>query len=472
MNNETMYNMLTAGKFKGRTRITLEDVRNGHRDVFEDHNMPTNALPKIFESDYLGCMDFYNLMPLRIMLGGIYLFWSSVSESGENCFPPAQDSNKLSFYAGGTAHSTANPYRGNPNGTATVIDPANGQIKLVWDWAIEGTGQISAAALTHADFGDVGLTPDGTAALQKTYGFEVSGVNAYAPSTFGVGFDETKAVRFPIAIKDNGIGVAVWVSGTTFSEKLVRHPWVKPTLCESAAIGNADNYTVISTRTATLSRTFTSGYTIIAQDSANYYIMERDASTATTLYVNIVSKTDMSVTAQTISIAESLGRPAIAAEILFNGIVSNGFIYWPSGTDSKTFVKIDITTPANSIVLTSTLAGDAKLFAQPIILSNGLVIGRNWLINGDYLYPIAERRTYGDTWETWDEAYPRYKNSPLVHNIPRPHYDTSGWDRRIVSGGVLVPYMATINNLQDAPITKNNNQTMRAEYTVTFTESA
>ena len=58
MNNEMMYNLLRAGKIKGHTRIILEDTK-GHRIIKEDHNMVTNALAKIFESNYHGIVDFH-----------------------------------------------------------------------------------------------------------------------------------------------------------------------------------------------------------------------------------------------------------------------------------------------------------------------------------------------------------------------------------------------------------------------------
>ena len=470
MNNEQMYNMLRAGKFKGHTRITLENVKNGHRTIVEDDNMATNALPKIFESDYNGAMDFYNLMPLKNLLGGVFLFWNALTESADNMFPPAQSVNKLTAHAGQTSNTNADPTRGAPNSIATVEDKANGSIKFVWDWTLEeGNGQISAAALTHKDFGDAGLYPDGTMPLMIAYGSQISGVTYFSEQAYGHDFSEAKAVRYPIAIKDSGLGIAVWVSGTTFTEKSVRHPWVKPTLLEGASVSSGDNYTIISTRTATLSRTFTDGYTVIAQDASNYYVMERDSGTATKLYVNIISKTDMTVTAETINITESLARPALSGAMGFNGIVSNGYIYWQSGSDSKTFVRIDISTPANTDVLSSSLSGDVKLFASPIVMNNGIILGRNWLINGDYVYPVQERRSYGETWETWDETQSTYKNSPLYYTMPRPHYN--GGSRYILTGGVLVPYLATCNNLQSA-VTKSNSETMRVEYTVTFTEGA
>lgn len=467
MNTEKMYNMLRAGKLKGHTRITLEDVRTGHRTIVEDDNMQTNALPKIFESNYNGCEDCYNLMPLKTLIGGVYLFWSPLTESADNMFPPAQDVNKLSFYAGQTAHSTANPYRGNPNGTATVIDAANGQIKFVWDWALEGSGEVSAAALTHQDFGDAGLTPDGSMALAKAFGLTVSGINSFSEQAFGQTYDEAMSKRFPVSIKDTGVGVTVWISGTTFTEKLVRHPWIKPSLIEGPALNDGDNFTILSTRTATLSRTFTSGYTMIAQDDANYYVMERDSQSATTLHVDIVSKTDMSVTTPTISIAENLARTATTRTQINNGIVSGGNIYWISGADAKTFVRIPITNPADAVVLTSTLTENISILSTPVSLSAGLVLGRNYIINGNNVYPVAKRTTL-DWYTDSNDVIANYKNSPMKYTAPLPNQSYS--TRYIVAGGLLVPYLATVNNLQST-VQKTTNQTMRCEYTVTFTEA-
>ena len=470
MKTEQIYNLLRAGKFKGHTRIILEDVRNGHRDIYEDHNMATNALPKIFECNYNGLMDFYNLMPLSDLLGGVYLFWNALTEDADNIFPPSQATNKLSFWAGQTPHSDPTPNRGNPNGSATVVDQANGSIKWVWDWSLEGTGQISAASLTHKDFGDSGLFPDGSLALEKAFGSMIYNMAAYSNdlSTYG-GYSETKCNMRPIAFKDNGLGLCVYINGTSFVENTVRHPWVKPTLIEGAKIFDADNYQVVSTRTATLSRSFSTGYTMIGQDENNYYIMERDSGTATKIYVNTVSKSDFSVSAQAITVTESLARPSLTSMMVNNGIVSDGCIYWISGSDAKTFVRIDMAVPANTIVLTSSLSANIDQSQTPAVLNDGIIVGRNYLINGDYVYPTAarnQRRSDNNDEMLMIDLMANYKNSPLYNQVVTPSNNNYG---RICNGGIIVPYLATVNNLQDV-IVKSNNQTMRCEYTITFTE--
>ena len=470
MNREMMYNLLRAGKIKGHTRIILEDTK-GHRIIKEDHNMVTNALAKIFESNYHGIVDFHAFEPIKQLVGGVYLFWNQLTESADSIYPPSQNQNKLTANAGQTPHYTADPTRGNPNGMATVIDPANGRVKFVWDWSLEqGVGQISAAALTHQNFGDAGLYTSGDLPLAIGNTFEIEGVNRYTQESYGITYPELKALRFPLTITQIGTGLCVWVSGSTFKENTVRHPWVKPSLIEGCPTNSADNYTVLSTRTATLSRSFTEGYTMIAQDDSNYYVMERDSSVATRLYVDVVDKSDMTVTNLTLNITETLARPSAGNGMVNNGIVSGGFIYWVSGADSSTLVRIDMTTPANTVVLSSTVANPLNIKQQPVVLSDELIVGRNFLVNGDYIYPIASRLDSDRTrTNDWIETIAEYNETPFRFSMVNSDMGLSS--RYVVSGGVLVPYLATVNNLAGDPVVKQNNQTMRCEYTLTFTEA-
>lgn len=470
MNREMMYNLLRAGKIKGHTRIILEDTK-GHRIIKEDHNMVTNALAKIFESNYHGIIDFHAFEPIKQLVGGVYLFWNQLTESADSIYPPSQNQNKLTANAGQTPHYTADPTRGNPNGMATVIDPANGRVKFVWDWSLEqGVGQISAAALTHQNFGDAGLYTSGDLPLAIGNTFEIEGVNRYTQESYGITYPELKALRFPLTITQIGTGLCVWVSGSTFKENTVRHPWVKPSLIEGCPTNSADNYTVLSTRTATLSRSFTEGYTMIAQDDSNYYVMERDSSVATRLYVDVVDKSDMTVTNLTLNITETLARPSAGNGMVNNGIVSGGFIYWVSGADSSTLVRIDMTTPANTVVLSSTVANPLNIKQQPVVLSDELIVGRNFLVNGDYIYPIASRLDSDRTrTNDWIETIAEYNETPFRFSMVNSDMGLSS--RYVVSGGVLVPYLATVNNLAGDPVVKQNNQTMRCEYTLTFTEA-
>jgi len=461
---------LRTGKIEGRTRIILEDPSTRRREIHEDKNMITNALQRIFDTDPFGCQNFNDIMSLRKILGGVFLFWDELTESADNMFPPSQSSNKLVGHAGQTTHSSGSTTRGNPNGAASYIDAENGQVKFVWDFSLEqGNGQISAVSLVHPEAGDCGLYPDGSLPLLKTFGnsiLDITRTTEYASGSYN--YDEDYSNRVPVKINDNGTGVCLYLNGNVLTEDVVRHPFVRPCLVEDVQVNDQDNYTVASTRSATLSRSFTAGYFLIAQDSSYYYVMERDESTATRLYLNIVSKSDFTVTAQTIDISgATLARPQLRKNQVNNGIVSGGNIYWISGSDSKTFVRINIQTPADTTVLTSYLTENVSLSQQPITQTAGLVLGRNFLINGDYVYPVAARgQRTGDSTLPGCEAMALYKNGPMA---VQTGFNWGDSPYTVFSrGGVLyLPTLMSINNLQN-PVTKSNNRTMRVEYLLTL----
>ena len=468
-NHDKFIDAMRKGRIKGITRLILEDIVTRKRTVIEDSNMVTAAINKIFDSNYLGIMDYNHLMPLTKLFGGLFMFWNTLTESTENIYPPSQGSNKLTGYAGQTSHSSANPYRGNPNGAAAVFDPANGHVKFVWDFQLEqANGTISAVCLTSAAAGDVGLYPDGTAALMEPYGNVESGLTSFTPyEAGGAEWDQQKANRAPMKIDNDGFGISVFVSGNIFKETKVRHPFVRPCLLETYSAIDNDSFTVMEEHSATLSRSYTSGYTVIGQDDSYYYIIERDSGSTTTLYVDKVSKSDYSVTSQTISLSGvALGRPAMSAGGMNNGIVSDGFIYWVSNTNAKNFVRIDMTTPANSVELTTYMIDDLNLKMTPISGSAGLILGKNFLINGDFVYPVAignlRPKDTQPSIATFYSSSASYKNSPLVYQMGSYEYNVS--NRRMSAGPVLyLPYLATINNLQ-TPAQKDATKILRVEY--------
>lgn len=456
---------LRRGRFKGTTRLITEDVVTKKREIVEDHNMFTAALDKIFDVNALGMMNYYTLLPITKLIGGIFLFWNPITESAENIYPENQGVNKLVGFAGQTSHSTDNPYRGNPNGAASEIDPDNGLVRFVWDWTLEqGIGEIRACSLTSSAAGDRGLYPAGDQMLQ-TMGLVIEGISrGRYGETLGSTYNTDYAIRCPYWIDNDGIGRSVFVSGNTFREFKVRHPFVRPMLIENPSFATADNYTVESTRQCTLSRSYTANYCCVGQDDSYYYIMERDSSTSTRLYIDKVAKSNMTVTSYVVDLAGvTLGRPAMTFAMMNGGIVSDGFVYWISGSNAKTFVRIDLTTPANSVELTSYLTGNISLNDTPIVLNDGLILGRNYFINGDFVYPVGARSERDDEYMV-NDAYAKYKNSPMLYQIGNG--DPGLAFAKCTTGGVLLlPYLATINNLQ-TPVYKTANKTLRCEYVV------
>ena len=81
---------LRRGRFKGTTRLITEDVVTKKREIVEDHNMFTAALDRIFDANALGMMNYYSLLPITKLIGGIFLFWNPITESADNIYPENQ----------------------------------------------------------------------------------------------------------------------------------------------------------------------------------------------------------------------------------------------------------------------------------------------------------------------------------------------------------------------------------------------
>lgn len=463
---------LETGKIKGEADLILEDIETHRREVFHEENMVTSAIGKIMKSNYAGLMAMNSLLPVRTLLGGVFLFNQRLTESADNIFPLCKGYNRLVGHAGQTSHSSGSSTRGNPNGAASWVHPEDGQVRFAWDFAPEqaNDGPINSLALTHPGAGDCGLYPDGTLPLIRNIGRPISGVNVVATRTLG-GFSWTRqrASQFPITIDSDCYGRSIWISGTTFEEMTVRHPLGLAELIEGPAMYGEDNFTIVSSRTATLSRTFATNYIQVAQDESNYYVMERAENSLTTLYVDVISKTDMSVTSKTITISgATLARPAMRMSCMNNGIVSDGSIYWISGSNAMTFVRINIETPADIEVLETKMNSDIVLTMQPIIQADRLICGRNFLVNDDTVYPITQfSRMSSASYDGYASAA-NYNGSPVFYENESLNNDETGGT--IGSGGLLfLPYLATVNNTSD-PIDKTANKMLRVQYTLSITE--
>lgn len=460
--------VLNSSKLKGRTKIILTDVRTGKEEIHEDENMVTDAVQKIFQSNFLGVINNSEMIPMTSLFNGIFLFRDALTESAGNIFPSAD--NPMTANAGPTAHSTNSRTRGNPVGAASEV--GTNYIKNVWLWDLEqGNGTISAVSLTSGAAGDCGLYPDGTLPLLKTLGVGYDGKNSNSCYVIGSTLDRDRAMTMPMSIKSNGDGLSCWVNGTSFEEITVRHSFIKVGLIYGMANQPSSEFYEVSNRTATLGRSYDRAYCQIGQDADYYYIFERDSSDNTKLWFDKVSKTDMTVTSGSLTISgatlartSSPDSTASGGTLLFNAIVSNGSVYWVSGSDAKTFVRINISNSADITVLDSDMTANVKPDMMPVVLGNALVIGRNFMINGTKVYPTAERtaRTLTSGSELRGSETMAVYDSPVFYQYG--YYRHNNTYEYLSSGGVMaLPYLATINNLE-TPVVKNNTRTMRVEY--------
>ena len=470
-----------TGKLKGRTRIILENIDSRRREVYEDTNMMTDAIKAMFNSNYYGSMDYFRLMQngVKDLLGGIMLFQDPLTEEASNIFPPSQAENKLIAHAGQTPIPTTSrsTRRGNPVGHASVVDPENGLVKFVWDWSLDsGNGNINSLGLTNAIGGDFALFPEETDAIWGSYGLMIIEKTLVSYNGSGHNWNEGRVKKCPIELDSEGNGISVFVSGNTFTENTVRHPFTYPELIETPSPFSDSQFRTLATRTATLTRTFTANYTCIAHDKDYFYVMERDSANTRSIHVNTIDRDTFEVEEVTVTITgPELARPQLNNTKMLSGIVSNGNIYWPNSTQ-RSFIRIKMNNPADVEELETNMTVNIDLGDTPVVLNNGLVTGRNFLINGSSVYRIARRSfdrtriisTVDNESGTDGMDIIAQNSSPLLLQTAFTSDDATYY--RIGTGGVLFrPYLASVNNLANE-IQKTANKTMRVEYTIAETD--
>ena len=142
---------------KGKSVIELTDVRTKKKEIYEDENLITNAVPDLLRLNPMGLM--YPMGDSRITqyekeifpiatkcYGGILLFEDKLEEDPNKIFAPSD--NQIIGYASNDVNSTDAPRRGSANLNEST--PLENGYKFVWDFSTsQGNGRISSLALTH-----------------------------------------------------------------------------------------------------------------------------------------------------------------------------------------------------------------------------------------------------------------------------------------------------------------------------------
>lgn len=142
---------------KGKSVIELTDIKTKKKEVYEEENLVTNAVPDLLRLNPMGLMypigDYKiteydtELFPIATKCyGGILLFEDALEEDPNKIFAPSD--NKIIGYASNDVNETDAPKRGSANLTEST--PIDGGYKFVWDFSTsQANGRISSLALTH-----------------------------------------------------------------------------------------------------------------------------------------------------------------------------------------------------------------------------------------------------------------------------------------------------------------------------------
>lgn len=449
---------------KGDVKMTLKNVHNGKTEVFEKHNLVTDALGTIFGANYGGLLNYNSFADLyKTYLGGVLVFANSLGNDATDFGIPGRTSNSVTAHAGQTplTSQSDDTTRGNPDDAETVLTSTS--TKLVWEWGTSsGNGQISALGLTHTDTGSFGCGVASTAQGSLDPFAEVGCIS----KSYAYGDDAVA----PLAINGNTAYTFYMVNATTVDvfATPINNTSFK---LQGASLEPISAYTTKLTATVASCSFTNHGECYYHFDFTNGTLTLWRVPTegGTTLLQDIISLSDGTVTSSSITVTGgSLWKFRIygsAFETPCKAIVSNGFVYvygYSGGaTTPNKMYRIEISTPGNvSEVDTS----DFSQFYYPsstwigvqnerVTTLGDLVIHDNFIIN--------DNKTFG-----LNQKYLQYNYNRAYANYGSISSPVFGINESANTISVCKLYLATKFNL-DSPVTKNASQSMTVEYTLT-----
>lgn len=456
-NNEPM-------PLKGHTKITLTDVKTGEKQVIEKDNMVTNAVSEILSKNWCGLAQYHQIMPLKNLFSGVLCFEGEVTESANNYNPPNDNVNQLVCHAGPDAHSTGEATRGQPN--VAEWDVQDTYIKYVWDFTTSVQGEIRTVCLCPATLGDMGLKPYDT----TYHPLQSFGDNR---STGTTSWDVDKAKTFPFTIASDGKSCkSVYANSTTFTEYSIRHDFFA-----FGIMRDPTTWQVTATRTATLTNAF-DNKSFIWDDNDYYYVGK--ATTSTKLVYDKIKKSDMSVTnveytvtgltLYTGSMDSNNARNFCMRTYAYDGT----YLYMPNGDGNK-FVKLNLGNASDVAELPETLtihkgsqpggSSQGEQFISPIVISAGLIVGDNYVINYGHAYQVKQAQQIGGA--TGASSNGRFAD---IIKVGAGTYGNAWTNVNYAQAGqsaILNSMVLTTINVLDNVVNKTSSTTMKIEYTLT-----
>lgn len=459
--------LLKSEKLHGHTKITLRDVSGGVK-VIEKDNLVTNAIYDVFKCDYDGLLDIPALLPLRQLFGGILCFHDPLPEDAGKYAVPCELENALTAHAGQNAHSTASPYRGNPNGA--LSQEITGGYRFVYDFSTsQGNGTISAVCMTSSNMGNVGTIPYDTSVplIDRDFAYKDEGVNFVQPiQTINADF----AAKHPFKIDaENGTATAVFIVGNSFYEIQLEHDFVKFGLNLTAT-----DWKVTGVRTATLTHSHGSNVTF-CEDENSYFVFSNPLNGGAALTGDKVDKSTMTAADNSLSVTgaalRTINMPTGCVWPRFPYSVENNlgdvYIYWP--TTGGSFARINVNNQADVELLQTVFStwDDTTLNRGFAHINDRLYVGEKYMINGNNVYEISPVPAItGETQSaTAALGFARNGGLPVAWGNCYLNGSSASW-RRLLGPTLIYPYLATINNLNSS-VTKSASQTMQIQYDIT-----
>lgn len=455
---------------KGRTKIELTDVHTGEKQVIEKHNMITGALDEIYQP-VLGHMTQENVLrpytPAHTsVLGGIYLFDQTLTESRNTHFAPAGVTlTGCARY--NYVNSGSSTVLGSYNVNESRFDETNRQMKFVYDFnTSQGNGTIASVCLTHLDggYGTYGANVSYSAALGKSCYTQpkqllVGGKDMQSGVSIG-----NYSHLFLLDV-DNDVGYYFTATDAKHITITKRQLGLKNFSLFTQAL------TILETNELPELNTGLSGYITYnfdLDDNALYI----SASSAGSINVN-ASFTVTKISFGTWQIQQYTVTNTGDQTLYGNGrysFVHQGYVYLRSNNSPYSVYAVQLTNSANITKLSGTMeyacdpvyATAGRVYYQYIATSSS-ISGRMYLT--DRL--LGKLKYSGNMYINCMYYSSYYRNCSFmpIKNHPMLTYMTYGSSGSSYSFYYLANYLATINNLTEA-VVKTADKTMKITYII------
>ncbi len=443
---------------KGHLRLELEDIRDGKKIITESDNLVTNALQSIFDHNYAGLARFNSLMPMKSLYSGVFAFQNQQTENA-NAWQLENDlDNPLVAHAGTLANNTGSTLRGSPVSNEWI--ETDNSIQMVWMWDnTQGNGHIESCSLVPATLGNMGTKP---------FNDEFSPMSAFGNDQTNIDtWNEARSIQYPMSISNDGkTSRSIWIDGTTFKEYEARHDYFA-----FGIMRGSRDWQEVAVRTETIR---SGNNRFVFEDDDYYYIA--CATSATTMQIDKVNKSTFAVT---------------QADCTFSGVslwtgnlVSNKngnfklfaydgtYLYFPNSAGTQ-FLKLNISDNTDVLVIDGTIniektgsVVNSTPFMTPLAINEGLILGGNYIINGNKAYPIKHVTGIGTP--TSDNSglflWLVQKGASVYGNAI--HGGQSSWNWSGQSNVMCQMFKSSVVNLAEAR-DKSTSQTMRIVYTLT-----
>lgn len=462
---------------KGDVKMTLKNVHNGKTEVFEKHNLVTNALPDIFGNNYGGLVNYNSFADLyKTYLGGVLVFASALDSDPTKYGIPAYTTNPVTAHAGQTHLTSQNDdsTRGNPDDSATVL--TSGSTKMVWEWGTNaGNGQISSLGLTHSDVGSFGCgsRSDGASptCLQSLNPFADVG---FLSRSYSYG-DNSDAV---LAINNNVAYNFYLVDATTV--KIYKAPinCTKFKLQGGSMLPLTDYTASVVTATVQSCTRVSAGDCYYDFDFANdtLTLFRVPTEGGERLLIDAINLTSGTVTSSYVDISGAklwkfhmkggIGVDNVYFSVPTQAIINNGnlfvYAYTSEARTANKMFRVNLANPANQQEVDTSLFSDFvnisgssgySRVGERFASLGGVIAHDSFLVNGDKAFGVAPKTTSYATGANYTEK--GEISSPVI-----------GLNTSMNMVSVSKLYLATKWTL-DSSVTKNASQSMTVEYTLT-----